>query len=219
MCAIEAKRFCGFRHVHGLYLVGGLLEAPCDRMPYPIPVCPICGQGIKVSRGFTRINPFKLFGNHEDCHDESQPCIMCQPKDTTSYILGVGDKFYTVKSFLEEARVMGVSKKIPFIPQEFKVGETVIYLAHRKACVKPNSEGEADATGKVKMLQDATGIFCAFVPQRIEKLYYERELLGKQGEKIKKQCERQNINIVVVPDSDEDHPVDRKYKRRRQKRK
>lgn len=144
--AIEGKRGCGYRKVGGLYLVGGALDFPCDRLPYPLSICPVCGHGTKIGRGYTRINPFKLFGNHDKeaaisndssvtipvCQDVIRPCIMCDPPDDTAYIMLVGDKFYTPESFLKEAQEMGVSKRVAFIPQEFEMGKTIIYLIIRR---------------------------------------------------------------------------------------
>jgi len=132
--AQEAKRGCGYRKVGGYYLIGGQLSAPCDRLPYKLEVCPVCGAGVKPSRGFTQINPLHLFGYHLDCHDEYRPCIVCDPKDEVAYMMNVGEKFYrTPEIFMEEARAMGVSKRIPFVPKELKLGKTVIYLCHPKA--------------------------------------------------------------------------------------
>jgi len=45
------------------------------------------------------------------------------------YLMWVGGKFYTVQSFIEEARRMGVCKRVPFFPK-IKVGETRIFLIH-----------------------------------------------------------------------------------------
>ena len=55
--AVEAKRGCGYRKEGGLYLVGGGLSAPCDRMPYPLDRCKTCGGGIKFTRGHTWLQP------------------------------------------------------------------------------------------------------------------------------------------------------------------
>ncbi|GAJ18049.1 unnamed protein product, partial [marine sediment metagenome] len=65
--AVEERRGCGFRKVGGMYLCGEFVSSPCDRMPFPLTTCPVCGQGIKVSRGFTQVNPFQLWGIHRDC--------------------------------------------------------------------------------------------------------------------------------------------------------
>lgn len=214
--AVESKRGCGYRKVHGMYLVGGLISVPCDRLPYPLTVCPTCGQGMKVNRGFTRINPLKAFGIHDGqhldhlidiravCKDSFRPCLMCDPKDETAYIMLVGEKYYSPKSFMEEANTLGVCKRIAFIPQELELGKTAIYLAHKKACLK-NGDGDADKHGRIKMLQEDTGIFCAFVPQRIEKLFWEKELQGKKGEALKKKLAKQGITPISIPNGDTDH--------------
>ncbi|GAI07705.1 unnamed protein product [marine sediment metagenome] len=95
--AVEERRGCGFRKVGGMYLCGEYISSPCDRMPFPLTVCPVCGQGIKVSRGFTEVNPFRLWGPHESiakkgggivediiyeaykCKDKFRPCLLCDP--------------------------------------------------------------------------------------------------------------------------------------------
>jgi len=63
--AVEAIRGCGFRRVNGLYLCGEFIGSSCDRMPFPLTTCPVCGQGIKVGRGFTQVNPYRLWGPHD----------------------------------------------------------------------------------------------------------------------------------------------------------
>jgi|GEM_PF-2940968 len=55
--AVEARRGCGFRKINGLYLVGGGLSAPCDRMPYRLDRCPTCGEGVKFTRGHSWLQP------------------------------------------------------------------------------------------------------------------------------------------------------------------
>jgi len=157
--AIEAKRGCGYRKVGGYYLIGGAISIPCDRLPYPLDTCPVCGGGIKVTRGFTKINPLRLFGPHDQqvptfdkepersavngplyvtkriCTDQIRPCFMCDPTEAPAFIMGVGEKFYkTPGDFLEEANRLGISKRIPFIPKEMELGKTVVYLAHPRAC-------------------------------------------------------------------------------------
>ena len=59
--AIEQKRGCGYRKVGGLYMVGGGIGVPCDRLPYELTVCPCCSQGVKQSRGWTWIDVAKFF--------------------------------------------------------------------------------------------------------------------------------------------------------------
>jgi hypothetical protein len=55
--AVEPKRGCGYRRQNGLYLVGGGLSAPCDRMPYCLDRCRTCGGGVKFTRGHTWLEP------------------------------------------------------------------------------------------------------------------------------------------------------------------
>jgi hypothetical protein len=133
--AQEGKRGCGFRTVGSMYLVGGFYAVPCDRLPYPLDVCPTCGGGIKVSRAFTRITPLTLFGNHEGCMDQHHPCRICDPTSDLAFIMRVGEKYYpTPGHFMSEGMDMGISKKIPWIPKELELGKTHIFLAHPKAC-------------------------------------------------------------------------------------
>lgn len=158
--AVEPIRGCGFRKVGGMYLCGEYVHCPCDRLPLPLTMCPVCGQGIKASRGFTQINPYQLWGPHDacpsgwvehfeptpgvavnvglnttgrTCHDQIRPCHVCDPQDQLAYIMLVGEKYYTPESFLDEAHHMGISKRIPFIPKGLELGKTVVYLAHPKA--------------------------------------------------------------------------------------
>lgn len=132
----EAKRGCGYRKVGAMYLVGSSHEVPCDRLPYLLDVCPVCGAGVKVSRGFTKINPLALFGEHEECRDPStRLCPLCDPGSEPGYIMLVGEQYYpTPEAFMAEARAMGISKRIPFIPDDLVLGSTPVYLAHHKAC-------------------------------------------------------------------------------------
>jgi len=213
--AVEARRGCGFRKVGGMYLCGEYVSAPCDRMPFPLTTCPVCGQGIKVSRGFTEVNPYRLWGIHRDCKDHFRPCFLCDPRDESAYIMLVGAGNYKTKEdFLDEAQLMGISKRIPFIPKGLELGKTVIYLAHPKACeVKiPAALQEAmsiveEAQTKQPKLLEAErnekklGIFCAFIPKRVEKLVWESELTDEKRE----QLEKRGITPVPISDGDADH--------------
>ena len=213
--AIEGKRGCGYRRVGGLYLVGGSISKPCDRLPYPLETCPVCGAGIKITRGFTRVIPSQLFGQHHDCHDKHRPCFMCDPKDEPAFILGVGERYYkSTGDFMAEANEMGISKRIPFVPKELELGITIVYLSHPKACEVRESAlmqqamaiVEGTETNQPKLLDaervtKAPGIFSAFIPQRVEKLIWESQATPQE---LKKLAER-GITPVVVPDGDADH--------------
>jgi len=213
--SVEQIRGCGYRKVNGLYLCGKFIHIPCDRMPFPLTVCPVCGQGIKVSRGFTQVNPYRLWGIHENCQDIFRPCFLCDPQDQPAYIMLVGEKYYkTPVEFLDEAFSMGISKRIPFIPKGLELGTTVIYLAHNKA-IKVNVAAavqqamsilEGEDTQQPKLVETdrvekKLGIFCAFIPNRVEKLLWESKATPKELEKMAKR----EITPVIVPDGDKDH--------------
>ena len=212
--AQEAKRGCGYRKVGGLYLCGEYISVPCDRLPYPLDVCPVCGGGIKVSRGFTEINPLQLFHYHQPCKDKAPHCPMCQPPAEVAYIMRVGDKFYSVETFTTEAQKLGISKRIPFIPKKLELGKTVVYLAHKKAClitVPPGLQHIMAAVGVENAVQDKlldgpreefqTGIFSAFVPQRIEMPMWKSQATD---EALSGLSER-GITPVLLEDGDPDH--------------
>lgn len=216
--AVEAKRGCGYRKIGGLYLVGGGLFTACDRLPLPLESCPVCGGGIHFTRAMTEINPARLFGNHEGCTDSFRPCHVCDPADDAAYIMSVGQKHYTPQSFMEEAMRLGVSKRIPYIPKNMKLGHTVVYLAHPKAvaekCEPVLQQAMAVAAGHGNdqtRLLDAEhheyrlGIFFAFIPRAIEKIVTESYMSSDEGKKEQEKMAKKGVTLVPVPDSDEDH--------------
>lgn len=209
--AIEALRGCGLRKIHGTYLVGNYIAVECDRLPLPLTSCPVCGAGVHFTRSIIEIDPLKLFGIHDGCVDKHQ-CKVCQPKDAPAYLMMVGEKFYSPEAFITEAITQGISKRIPFIPRKLKLGETVVYLAHKKACSVPDSEAEEVPAKDQPRLVDtpkmkkALGIFCAFIPQRIERLFFEDEITDE----LKEEMAKRKITIVPVPTNDKDYKKERK---------
>jgi len=213
--SVEEIRGCGYRKVGGMYLCGEYISSTCDRMPFPLTTCPVCGQGIKVSRGFTQVNPFQLWGIHQDCRDNFRPCFLCDPQDELAYIMLVGAGNYpTPQDFMNEARIMGVSKRIPFIPKDLELGKTVVYLAHPKACevrepavlqqamaIVEGSETNQPRLLETEKITKGLGIFCAFIPKRVEKLIWESELTDEKREQLAKR----DITPIPVPDGDKDH--------------
>lgn len=212
--AAEAKRGCGYRKVGGVYLVGNYISIPCDRLPLPLHSCPVCGGGIHFSRSLIEINPQKLIGMHEDCDDRFRPCFLCDPKDEIAFIMMVGEKYYpTPEHFMQEGRLQGISKRIPFIPRKLELGKTIFYLAHNKACIvkelvavqQAMSILEESQSMSPKLLEDENkhhlGIFTAFIPQRIEKICWQSEYTPENIEKHQKK----GIDLVSVPDGDIDH--------------
>jgi len=189
----EGQRGCGYRKVGGLYLCSDGVWVSCDRLPMPVLSCPVCGGGIKFSRGMSAILPKPLFGDHNSIHCTCDfKCFCCYPKDELAYLMWVGEKFYTPQSFMLEAQSMGVSKRISALPKKFKLGETVVYLAHKKAIIpRVEVQVEGDEGEQVAAFNEGKpqpGIFSVFIPQRVEMPIWEHdatpeflEALGKRG--------------------------------------
>jgi len=224
--AVEKKRGCGYRKVGGLYLESDAgIWSECDRLPFKLESCPVCGAGIHFTRSMTEIIPSRLFGQHENCKDAIQPCHMCQPNKKQAYIMMVGERYYTPASFIAEGKKLGVSKRIPFIPKGLKLGKTVVYLAHKKAVTltkkkrQPKSaveqaeailNGNKKGSPQGKLLEAdkqeyALGIFSAFTPQRVVQLVWEKDLKGKRGKELKAKLRKRGIKPVAIPDGDKDH--------------
>jgi len=221
--AQESIRGCGYRVVGGIYLCGEYQEVYCDRLPYLLEVCPVCSGGIKPTRSYIKIDPLQLFGLHmletrdsglvlrkEPCADHAG-CFLCEPISQPAFIVTIGDKFYSPESFLDEARRLGISKRIPFIPKELELGKTRVYLAHRQAVPVPIKEPlplkNGDAGMETERIERQYGIFSAFIPQRVEKLIWRHDA----DEKTLKDLEKRGITPVVIEDGDLDHSNLRKY--------
>lgn len=215
--AQEAKRGCGYRKVGGMYLVGGYLAVPCDRLPMEVGACPVCGSGVHFSRGLAKIDAQYLFGTHApqkktkkkvDVTCTCEPsCYVCYPREGISFLMGVGEKYYTPDEFIREAQLLGISKRIPQIPKEMKLGETVVYLVHKKAIQVPKEVTEPLPSGQAKMLPDMEfrmGVIAAFIPRRIEKLLWKNQAETPEGKEEIKKLEKRGITPVLL-DFDPDH--------------
>lgn len=140
---IEGKRGCGYRKKGALYLVSTGPFYSCGRLPVKLDVCPCCGSGFKPARGFTWIDGDKIakMAKKKTCglKGKNIVCMTCPLSDDSKVEFGkagliwIGTKFYSHKSiFALEAAIMGISRRINFVPHGFKIGETWIFLAHRK---------------------------------------------------------------------------------------
>lgn len=174
----DEKRGCGYRKPAGVYLVSDGMATTCNRLPIPLNICPCCGAGVKFSRGFTWIQPKKLF-------PELSPCMGCPgcfytPSKEIAGLLWVGEKFYSPHSFLTESAAQGVSRRLSTVPHSFEVGKTWVYFAHKHAVT----------------LEDGTtgpGIFAAFCPTRIEYV-----VTGKETEDKLQRLIRRGFTLVHV---------------------
>ena len=207
--AIEARRGCGYRKLGGLYLVGGGIGVPCDRLPIPLDICPCCGQGIKQSRGWTWVDVEKLVGGSHRVWDngdtvlcdEAEKCPLCGHPETfgKTGLLWIGEQFYkTPGDFIAGGVSLGFSRRIRTVPRGFKPGETYVLLAHPKAVEVRN----VNALFPEAVEPDyKPGIFYLWLPQRLEKIVAES---ARDTDEIG-DLEKRGITPVFVPDDDADH--------------
>lgn len=171
---VEGKRGCGYRKGGGLYLVSDGLGRACGKLPIPLSVCPTCHGGIKPTRSWTWIDGDALIANRQ-CNSEDprggpSDCELCPLASSIGRVglLWIGGKFYERPGqFTEEAQRMGVSRRIPAVPKDFKLGETRVMLAHRE-CIPIVPLTVGDLSEEDREPQYAPGIFHVFLPQRIE---------------------------------------------------
>lgn len=159
----ESPRGCGYRKPGGVYLVASGLGHPCGRMPLRCGKCPCCGAGIKPVRSWTWIDLQAFLKDAPPCWqpEDGHSCTICPMGGSVKRagLLWIGTQFYrTPAEFALEAARMGVSRRIPAVPRDFKLGETWVLLAHRD---HPDAD---DPSGKSPM------IFHAFQPVRVEKV-------------------------------------------------
>ncbi len=220
--AIEAVRGCGYRKVGGLYLVADHAGAVCGGLPAPLRACVSCGQGVKPARGWTWIKPASL-GLADAMADrcERSRCVATSADQWIDHaaicparavgaspqqagLLWVGSGFYaTPADFVTEAAQLGISRRIPFVPQALKLGQTWVLLAHRHACPV-----QGDLLGDATDARGLPGIFSAFKPQRLEMLVTESR---SQDDIYMARLRQRGITPVVVPDDDQDHMETRQH--------
>ena len=171
----EPIRICGFRKVGGIYIIGPQPGEGCDRLPYPIHNCPVCKSGIKFSRGFTWIDFNHYAHNHSSITDFEQnncidtiECPVCMPSQFPQpYGLLFVGREYTVQTFMDEARRLGISKRIPAKPRNLKPG-SIVMLVHNDAALglkntNPYVLADEEIEDDVKQPVSHPGIFNAAI--------------------------------------------------------
>jgi len=160
---VEGKRGCGYRKPGGLYMINRADGESCGRIPFPLIVCPCCGEGFRPSRGFRWVDGQKLLETAPICSSDRCP-IECpfrsgnEEKVGRSILIWVSpDNYPTPDDFKAEASTMGISRRIAGdqIPRGLIVGETWVFLAHREAIDTSSAE-------------PTPGVFRAFVPEMVE---------------------------------------------------
>lgn len=209
----DQKRGCGWRKAGGLYLRADGAAASCGKLPLPLCKCPTCGAGIKFARSWTWVDA-KALGSTAVCKEQSQSCAVCPLGGVIERagLLWIGEKFYkTPGDFTSEARDQGISRRLPQVPKDFKVGVTWVLVAHRKTIVRPcddcSNKEPCDncppcaACGGAGVLY-TPAIFAAFKPSRIE--YVVKE--GDTEEKLERLVKR-GITPVRIVRVEKDTPM------------
>jgi len=203
--SIERRRGCGYRKPGGLYLVSGGLSEPCSALPVALEVCPTCHAGVKPTRGWTWIDPKALLALPRGPHAPAEHYDRCPLAQLDGLgfggragLLWVGEKYYgTPAEFTKEAAMMGVSRRIPAVPKDFKIG-TWVLLAHRKAV--PDGIVPIAAPREEKMGEEAKfrpGVFHAFRPTAVEYIWK-----GTETEAELEAITKRGIQVVkVVPET------------------
>jgi hypothetical protein len=201
---IEGRRGCGYRKPGGIYLMGPPSGHPCCKLPFELTVCPCCGVGIKPTRGWTWVDAGKILagGCAAKKFDKSHPdCVLSHPETMgKAGLLWIGEQFYkTPKDFSAEADSMGVSRRISTVPKDFKLGETWVLLAHRKAIQrsKPITDGLLKDTGEE--IEFFPAIFTVFKPTALEYV-----VTGTETQEDLERLVKRGLTPVVV------NPVERR---------
>ena len=156
----EYARGCGYRKPGGIYLMSDGIQVNCDRLPFKAEQCEDCGHTYKNMRGLTSFWPHYFLRRENDrlptCGVELK-CPACDPPTGQHWAISVGVSFYpTTQDFVREANVMGISKRVGFIPPTLKPDQQ-IYLFHPK-CTRPG----------VMEIDEFNGIFASFTLGKIE---------------------------------------------------
>lgn len=191
----EAKRGCGYRR-KGFYLIGGGGSQPCGKLPFPLTICPCCGNGIKHSLGWTWINAAKLLENVKCTLDEKcQNCPLHTPPEKMG-LLWIGEAFYkTPQDWIDEGAKQGISRRISGVPRGFKAGEHWVAVAHKKAIANPDGTFTA-------------AIFHVFKPTVVQ---YVTD--GTESEDELNELERRGLELVKLERTDGENKPTLRFRR------
>ena len=194
---VEGKRGCGYRKPGGLYLINKNEGRPCGRIPFPLIVCPCCGEGFRPSRGYRWVDGQKLLESAPECsfdgiRTESKCLEDCSFREGNEENVGRAiliwvspDNYTTTEEFLHEAGEMGISRRLSGdqVPRGLIVGETWVFLAHREAIIPKPPESGSDSMWKPDPIP---GVFHAFVPAMIEYVIKGTETDGEIANLVKR---------------------------------
>lgn len=153
---IPVKRGCGVRVEGGIYIVTTAeIEELTDYMdisdaniegklvifpkPYPtlVHLKPFRGyRGFDKKRFFNdlQIEKHKLLGPRPRLKN----CYYAKPKESRSWLHWIGNQYYSIESFIEEARFVGVSRRVPAkVLKKMKWGNTIFLASKEKGLKNP----------------------------------------------------------------------------------
>lgn len=120
----------------------------------------------------------------------------------------------TPSSFIAEAKNWGVSKRIPALPNDFRINEDWVYLAYLKLIPSPKKSFRLPTMDEPDGSQGyRPGIFYAFRPIAVELIITETQSFDKD---LVDQITDAGVTPVVVPDDDSDHNPRARGKKPRQ---
>lgn len=198
----KSERGCGTRNTRGYYLVCDGEGVYCHRLPLDVPICKECRKPYIVPiRGIQEIHPSDVWDlcsatdtptEHKyACHRYGTQCPICFPPEK-AWVVWVGETYYeNSQDFIQEAKKMGISRKIAYIPEGLEVGDWV-YLGYRKLI----PTGQYDKKGR--KIKDP-GIFHAFQVQRVEKLLTEKQ---QQDQAYVRDLLKRGVTPVVEVDDE-----------------
>jgi hypothetical protein len=211
MTFVESKRGCGVRKSGGLYLRSDNTDwMGCGKLPVQIDnPCPVCGSGIRITRGLQKVN-WKILSQDKECLTP-EACAHCLANVTEyAWLMSVGEKFYkSPADFTKEALEMGISKRIHAIPRGFEVGKSVVLLCHKHAVtewVEVEVPLGDDPTITMKRMVPTfhQGVFAVFKPTRLEYVVKGDETDAE----IERLIERGIVPVKVVHEEQQALPLD-----------
>lgn len=195
----EGRRGCGWRKEGGLYLIDTKPGKECGRLPIPTTVCSCCGRGIKPARGWTWVDADEIMRAAPPCRfdgtEDHEACplnLMIQRGIGKAGLIWIGEKYYpTANHYLREVERMGDSRRINSVPKGFKIGESYVLLAHRKAILTRDPE-----LGKEIIYEP--GIFRIIQPERIEIV-----VKGTEPDEVIENYVKRGLSPVVIERSED----------------
>lgn len=154
--SIPVKRGCGVRIEGGIYIVTTAeIEELADYIditedtgisgklilfPQPYPTL----TTLKPFRGFRGFDKNRFFKDIEKVKKGNparirlKNCYYGRARQTRSWLHWIGNKYYSIKSFIDEAKLIGVSRRVPkAILKKMRWGDTIFLTSRQKGLKNP----------------------------------------------------------------------------------